>query len=299
MPTITATSPFPPPVPTVSGSLITVDQYLQQPARVTRTLQRLTLQRFIADLIFGQGPKATGGAVLYDQLTANDLFLKDDVERIEPGMDYPILTDEAPTPKLAAVGKWGGRVFITDEQKDRNATDVLARELTKLGNTIVRKVDTIAIATLNAAPILTFGGVDWTNAADNVILSNLVDAFTLVNDPDMGYEIDTVLLNPVQSADMLKNKSLRDALGPTAQEAIIRGASLGNLLNADFYKSNRVAAGTAYALMRRTVGGISDEAPLGSKNYRTEQNDRTWVQAARRLVPYVTDPLCCVKLVGI
>jgi hypothetical protein len=299
MPTTTGTSPFPPPVPTVNGSLVTVDQYLQNPTRVTRVLQRLNLQRYISDLIFGAGPAVTGGAVLYDQLTANDLFLLDDVERIEPGMDHPILTDEAPTPKIAAVGKWGGRVFITYEQRDRNRTDVLNRELIKLSNTIVRKVDTVAIATLNAAPILTFGGVDWTNAADNVILSNLIDAFALVNDPDMGYEVDTVLLNPVQSNDMLKNKSLRDALGPTAQEAIVRGASMGRLLNADFYKTNRVAAGTGYALMRKMVGGVSDEQPLRSRTYETEQNERIWVQANRRLVPYVTDPLCVVKLLGI
>lgn len=294
-----AVTPFPPPPPTVSGNLITVDQYLNTPTRIIRTLQRLTLQRFLAEMIFGPGPRAASGSVIYDQLTANDLFMKDDVELIEPGMDYPILTDERPTPKVATVGKWGGRVFVTDEQRDRNATDVLARQLTKLANTIVRKVDTIAIATLNAAPILTFVGTDWTAAADNVILSQLVDAFSLVNDPDLGYEIDTVLLNPTQAADMLKNKSLREALGPSAQEAIVRGANMGNLLNADFYKSNRVAAGTGYALMRRMVGGISDEVPQQAKTYRTEQNDRTWVQGARRLVPYVTDPLCVVKLTGI
>lgn len=297
--TTTPLTPFPPAPPTVSGPLITVHQYLTQPTRITRTLNRLTLQRFLAELIFGPGPRAEGGAVIYDQVVNNDLFTTQDVERIEPGMDYPVLTDEQPTPKIAAVGKWGGRVFVTDEQRDRNRTDVVARELTKLANTIVRKVDTIAIATLDAAPIRTHVGNDWTGAADGVILGNLIDGFSLVNDPDMGYEIDTVLLNTLQATEMLKSKSLRDALGPSAQEAIIRGASLGRLLNADFYKSNRVPAGTLYALMRRMVGGISDETPMASKTYRTEENDRTWVQSGRRLVPYVTDPLCVVKITGI
>lgn len=294
-----AVSPYPPAPPVVNGSLITVDAFLQSPTRVLRVLQNLTLQRFIADLIFGPGPRATGGAVIYDQVTENDLFLTRDVQQIAPGAEFPNLTDEAPTPKMAAVAKWGGRVFVTYEQRDRNDLNVLNREMTKLSNTIVRKVDTVAIAALAASPHLAFVGTDWTAAADNVILSQLVDAFALVNDPDMGYQVDTVLLNPTQAADMLKNKSLRDALGPTAQEAIVRGASLGRLLNADFYSSNRVTAGTAWALMRRTVGGISDEQPLAQRTYDQPENERIWTQASRRLVPYVTDPLCVVQLTGI
>lgn len=295
----TPVTPYPVAAPTISGNAITLDLFLRTPARVTRVLTNLALQRFVADLIFGNGPQATGGAVMYDQLSDNDLFLLRDVQQIAPGGEYPILTDEAPIPKVAAVSKWGGRVFVTDEARDRNAFDVARRQLTKLMNTIVRKVDTVAIAALAASPTRTFVGSDWTSASADTIIANLINAAGLVNNPDLGYVVDTVLLNPIQADELLMNKDFRAALQAASPTSILRDGTLGRMLNMDFYKSNRVAAGTAWIVQKGQIGGISDEVPMATKTYRQEDSDKTWIQGARRVVPYVTDPLAAVAVSGI
>lgn len=292
-------TPYPPAPPTVDANgIITIDQFLNQPTRVRRVLQNLALQRFVADVIFGPGPSVSGGAVLYDEVTANDLYTARDAQEIAAGGEYPILTDEAPVPKMASVRKWGGRIFITDEQRDRNELNVLNRELTKLRNTIVRKVDSVAFAALDASPKLTLTGADWSNTANDPI-AQIVDARAMVNDQDLGYEVDTAIINPAQEADLLKRDDFRKTLSPASQDAIVRGANIGQIMTIDFIKSNRVPAGTAWILQRRIVGGISDEQPLASKTYRQEDSDKTWVQASRRLVPYVTDPKAVVKLTSI
>ena len=131
---------YPPAAPTITGDTITVAIWLADVPRVARVLNDLAQQRYISGRIFATGPRATGGAIIFDQVTTTDLFLGRDVEVIAPAQDFPILTDTAPTPLTAAVAKWGGRVFVSDEARDRNRMDVLRREMTKLSNTLVRKV---------------------------------------------------------------------------------------------------------------------------------------------------------------
>ncbi len=290
---------YPPSGPTIVGENVTVSGYLTNPTRVRRLIENLTFERFIADRLFAPGPPAVGGAVLFDQVTANDIFLARDVQAIRPGQEYPILTDTAPTPKLAAIEKWGGRVYITDEQRDRNAYDVFARETRKLANTVIRKVDDVAIATLQAAPINAFVGSDWTAATGATMIANLVDGAAAINDPDMGYTADLVLLNPVQFNELLKQKDFRDAMQANTDNSILREGIIGSFLGMIFGRSNRIAAGTGYIASSRLVGGISDEVPLTTKMYREEREDSTFIQSGRRVVPYVTDPKAATRLTGI
>lgn len=291
---------YPPGPPTISGDEITVSMYLNNPPRVRRLVQDLTSQRFIADRLFTPGPRATSGSLIYDQVTAQDLFLARDVEQIQPGDPYPILTDTAPTPRVASVDKWGGRVFITDEQRDRNAIDVFVRETRKLTNTIIRKVDSVAIAVLDAAPVNQIAlANDWTTSTGANMISNLVDATAPINDVDMGYTADLVMLHPVQFNELLKNKDFRDAMQVNTGANLLAEGIIGEFLGMAFGRSNRVTPGTFYVAASGAAGGISDEVPLGTKVYREEANDATFIQGARRVVPYVTDPLAVTRGTGI
>lgn len=290
---------YPPGPPSIANDLLTVSIYLANVPRVQRIIDDLTLNRFIADRLYAPGPIATGGAVLYDQVSAGDFFLARDVEKIMPGQEYPILTDTAPTPKIAAVDKWGGQVFITDEQRDRNQINVFQRETRKLANTVVRKVDTIALAVLAAAPLNTFSGSDWTAATGATMIANLIDAASLINDPDMGYVADLVILNPVQFNELLKNKDFRDAMQANNENSMLRDGVVGDFLNMTFARSNRVTAGTGFVAASRMVGAISDEVPLNTVVYREEGIDSTFIKSSRRLVPYVTDPKAAVAISGI
>src|SRR6266576_1596780 len=137
--------------PTVSGTLYTVDMALNAPTRVTRTVMDLSLQRFFADRVFANTGGVTGGAVVYDELIANDLYLDRDIERVTPGDEFPIVTGSRRAPKVAEVEKWGGKFFVTIEARDRNDISVFTRNVRQLSNTIVRKINQRAVEVLEAA----------------------------------------------------------------------------------------------------------------------------------------------------
>lgn len=290
---------FPPASPTISSENITVSTYLNNPARIQRRIENITLRNFLADWMFMAGPRATGGSVVYDQVTTNDTVLSRDVEKIQPAGEYPILTDTAPTPKIASVDKWGGRILITDEQRDRNALDVFVRETTRLANTIMTKVDVVALAAVAAAPVNTLTGTDWTAATGAAMIANLIDAAALVNDNEMGYAADLVLLHPTQFNELLKNSDFRVAMTQFTESSMLRDGVIGNFLGMNFARSNRVTAGTAYVLASKFIGGISDEVPLTTEVYRMPGIDSTFIQSSRRLVPYVTDPKAAVLVSGL
>lgn len=290
---------YPPGAPTVNGQLITVEQYLKQPTRITRVINDLTRQRFIAERIFASG-SATGGAVIYDQVTASELYTDRDVQAIEPGSEFPIVTSGEVAPKVAAVTKWGGAAIFTYEAVRRDARDVLNRELTRLRNTIVRKVDTVAIAALDAAPINTDTGTDWSNPTTGDPILDLAQGRSTIDDADLGYTADTILINPAQYVDLMGSKTVREAL---PRESLtgnpIANGQLNGFMGFTWYVTNRVAAGTAYILSSTMAGSLNDELALYSRTIDQPERERYLVQAARVTVPTVTDPKAVLKLTGL
>src|SRR5215831_15168145 len=142
---------YPLAIPTVSTTTITMDMALNAPTRVTRTLMDLTLQRFFADRVFTSAGGVTGGAVVYDQLLANDLYSDRDIQRVAPGDEFPLVTSSRRVPAVAEVEKWGGKFYITIEARDRNDVAVFTRNVRVLANTIVRKMNQRAVEVLEAA----------------------------------------------------------------------------------------------------------------------------------------------------
>lgn len=298
----TTVTPMPPPVPTISGQTLSLSVFLNSPAVVQRTLENLTSQRYVADRIFTRGPEAAGGAVIYDQVLAQNLFTLRDVQEVRPGSEFPIVNGEEPTPLVALVSKYGGDAVFTYEQIRRNRRDVLARELIRLRNTIVRKVDLLAIATLDAAPIQTFAASgDWTTAATDIIF-DIEKGKSVLDAIDMGYEADTVLLNPAQALDIRGDGDIRLALPRENRNTNLLDKSatdLNGLLGIEkWYVTNRVAAGTVRVLDSRFTGFISDEVPAYSRVIDEEVKERKRVRAARIPAMGVTDPKAVVKITG-
>src|SRR3954468_20401276 len=108
---------YPLALPTVSGTTISVDTMLQQPTRITRYLSDLTLRGYWADKVFTPNGGVSGGAVLYNQLLENELFVSAgrDVQNVEPGAEFPLVTFDRPVPLVKPVEKFGGKFFVTDE----------------------------------------------------------------------------------------------------------------------------------------------------------------------------------------
>lgn len=297
----TTQTPFPPVPAAISGQNLTLSLFLNNPARVQRTLEELSSQRFIADRIFAGGPAASGGAVIYDQVTAENLYTLRDIQEITPGSEFPIVNGAEPNPLVALVKKWGGSAIFTYEQVRRNQLDVLRRELIRLRNTIVKKVDTVAIATLDASPKQTQSASgDWTTAATDII-SDVETAKNKIDLIDMGYEASWVLINPAQALDIRKDADIRTAYPRENLGANLlnKGAAdLAGILGLDWYVSNRVTAGEVW-VGAGTVGFISDEIPGPYSRVLDEMDKERWrVMAARVPTMGVTDPKAVVKITG-
>lgn len=285
--------------PTISGTNITVDTMLQQPTRVTRMIMDLTLQRFIADRIFASAGGVTGGAVVYDQATLNELYTNRDVERVSPGGEFPEIAADRQAPKVAEVEKWGGKVRISDEAKDRNNTALFTNKIRQLANTVVRKINQRAISELTAsiaASGQTVAGVSWADVvvggsaqsnADEFPARDFALASQMAEEDELGVQYDLWLLNPQEYAQLI----------------IIYGAAglteLLNAMNISIYVSNRVTAGTAYAVAQGQVGEMRVEKPLGSETWRDPDHEETVVQTSVRPVMYVTNPYAVLQFTGL
>ena len=285
-------------LPTVSGTTITIDQMLSEPTRITHYLSDLTLRGLFATDIFTPSGGVTGGAVLYDQLTTNDLYLTRDVQNVEPGAEFPIVTSDRPTPRLAPVEKIGGRLFVTDEARDRNDSTALRREAQKLANNITRKLNARALSTLDAAATeysRTAVGVNWsavvTGGASQTNATGWPAAdfakFQLQADTDeLGITFDRIYLNPAQanSFKLTYGSEWRSVLDDWGYEMV---------------STNRVTAGTAYVVASGQVGQFRLEKGLTTETYREERTQRTWIQTDIRPVFVVDGPFGVLKVSGL
>ena len=286
--------------PQVSGDKITVSTLLAQPTRITRYLSDLSLRGFVSSRIFSTASGVSGGAVIYDQLTLNDLFPTRDVQSVGPGAEFPIVTSENQEPKVAAVEKFGGKFFVTDEAKTRNDTGVIQREGVKLINAITRKIDARAIVTLDAeiaarAATQSMTGTNWsavvTGGASQSNASawpaaDFAKAQLLADRQELGVTFNLWLLNPQQ----------------LAQLKLVYGSDYSAVLSSygiEAVASNRITAGTAYVLVAGAVGELRLEKPLTTETWREESRQITWVQSDVRPVMYVTDPYSVVKVTGL
>ena len=297
MPTSPTSYPLGPPV--VSGGAITVQTLLNQPTRITRYLSDIKLRNFISSRVFSSPGGMSGGAVIYDQLTLNDLFPTRDVQQVEPGSEFPIITSEDQEPKVATPAKDGGKFFVTDEARDRNDQGVIQREGRKLINAITRKLDARTVGVLDAEIATrgsqTVAGINWgavvtggagqSNAAAWPA-ADFSKVQLLADTQELGVVFDLWIVNPTQLAQF------KLVYGSDAKEVL---ASYG----IEMLASNRVAAGTAYAVEAGQPGEMRLEKPLTTETWREQKRQITWVQSDVRAAMYVTDPYSVVKVTGL
>jgi hypothetical protein len=294
---------YPLALPTASGNTISVDLMLQQPTRITRYLSDLTLRGYWADKVFTPNGGVSGGAILYTQLTENELFVSSsrDVMNVEPGAEFPLVTFDRPVPLVKSVEKFGGKFFVTDEARDRNEPLMLMQGPQRLANTISRRIHANAVVEIDAAltalggSAQTTSGNDWsavvtggssqTNAtgwpaADFAKIQLLADT------KELGVTFDTWILNPTNASEF------HIAYGNAWKQVLADNGIT-------FVVTNRVAVGTAYIVEAGTVGEMRLEKALGTETWREQKTQRTWVQSDVRPVFAVTNPYSIAKITGL
>lgn len=279
---------------------ITVETYLRQPARVTRALEALARPYTMADELLGRGPQATGGAVVFDQVTDPDPLIEGDVQEVQPGGEFPTLTGGDVAPLVARVQTWGAKDYMTDEAVRRDTRDLLSRKLNRIARTVAKKVDRHALARFRAAPIREAGGSSWASSAAN-IYRDVASAQLLVDKGALAYQLDTAIISPQTAFNMRMNEQLQKAVTaatPSQSPILVNDLPpIGGI--ARWFVSNLVGDNEALFTVGKLAGSISDEVPFTSETWRDPHTRRTFVQAYRVPTVYITDPLSVVRMQGI
>lgn len=287
----------------VSGSIISLDTLLQEPTRITAYLSDITLQNFFADKIFMAAGGVSGGSLIYNQITYNDLYPTRDVANVAPGSEFPNLTSTRPTPLVAVPEKFGGKFAVTDEERDRNDPSVVQMQGIKVMNAITRKLNQRAITALTASLAQTGGattmvGNNWastiTGGASQTTnqqwpAADFAKAQLLADQTELGYTFDTWIVNPQEKAHM---EMVYSGLGGGAQQQL-------DAYGITMLATNRVAAGTAYAIANGRVGQMRMEKPLSTETWRDPEEQVTWVQSDVRPLFAVTDPYAVIQVTGL
>lgn len=308
--------PFPAAPPTVDGTRVTVDELLRQPLRILEDLQDLTLQRFFAEELFTPGEDVPAGAVVYDQLSSNDIFPDRDVQRVTPGSELPLIVTSRREPRTAFAKEVGGKFFATYKAITRNAIGDFTRDERLLANAMVRWWNAEALAVLNAS-IAAVGasavvtGTDWSDPNAD-IYGQLASVQFAAEQREMGLELDTVIVNSAQGLDIDMSEKLAKRIRELPPDVpVLRGAGQVQVQDFTVIRSNRQPAGTALVLQRGVQGnrhiepaGGGDDIEIDANGLAVqrwdEKSERRWyVQGWKSEVLYVNNPFAVYRLQGI
>lgn len=285
--------------PSVAGNTLSVDLMLKEPTRINAYLSNIALKGYFAERIFANGGGVSGGALVYTQLTSNDLFPSRGGQKVAPGAEFPEVTFDRPEPKTAQVEKFGGKFRVTDEARDRNDLSLIQSEGVKLGNDIQRWLHARALTELEAS-ITAIGadvqitGTSWADATALTISTENKAALPAADlamirkrgqKQELGADYNLLILNPDEYANL--NIIYGDA------EAWLRSQGFSVAV------SNIVTGGTAYAVAEGQVGQVRYEQALKTETYDDRSTQSTVVQSSIRPVFAVTNPYNVIKLSGL
>jgi hypothetical protein len=207
-------------------------------------------------------------------------------------------------PLVALVEKFGGKFPVTDEAKARNDVGRVTNQMRRLANTLTRKMQQRGIAELEAAisafSRTTAATVTWKVAAEEARLSQkpinsplgpLFKALQLMEELEMGYEFNTLIVSPAD------NYLLSLFYNEQAPQAALKTLGIENLI-----VTPRKAAKSAILTAGKQVGEMRLEAPMRTTTEREGApllREQTWVQTAINPLFVVTDPYAVLEITGL
>lgn len=249
--------------PTISGTVISVDQMLANPTIIPAIIRNLsaTQRGYFLDRMFSTpGGTVSGGAVIGTPTAPSEeeLFLSKDqtVAPRAPGAEAPRVGGTRPAPKVFYVESWSGSIEINDEAKRRNDTDGVNRLLSQVANSFTNTLQKRALEVLDAYITEVSRShenkTNWTTAPGieeaktKLSEAPAVDfayAQQLMDEDEAGETLRYVILNPAEAF------SLAAFYGPTY-------AALMDTYGLVPIVSPRVTAGVAYYLSEGGVGPL-------------------------------------------
>lgn len=295
------------PVKHPEGTLTTAELHLllSNPTVIAKRLLDLTQMRFIADFLLSGRFNAAGGGIFYE--TGEEAFASEDPESVSPLGEYRKVVLESGEVVSARTVKWGLDSEISDEKIARQGISYVNKGLLRLGNTIVRHVDSVAMAVIASRVSSTFASpATWTTAGKAIEAALSIQQTRA--DLGMGLDLSTIVLKPTQYAKVIgmlvDDKALPREAGATAVNGNIPVDALGFT----WAVSPHYTGTNPLLVDREQLGGMADEnlggpgyASAGgvgveSKSIRNEANDGYTLRGRRVTVPVVTEPLAGVAI---
>lgn len=274
---------------------------------IARRVADITKLGFVGDYLLSQRLVANGGGVFYE--TGESAFSPEASAVVAPGSEYPNVLLPEGVIAGAAVQKRGLGTDITDEKIKQRGMAVVTGALTKLGNTVIRDVDQLAMAVVAAKVTSTFASPAGTWDTAGKIVRALEAARQNRADMGMGYDLSTVVLSPDDWAAVLeilvdKNAFPRENGNPVVTGNLPREAFGFTFVTTPYYTGNPLL------IDRDQLGGMADESldspdwsSYGGSNVEAQRERGTgkdkWIVRARRVtVPIVLEPLAGVTITG-
>lgn len=292
---------YPAPPPTISNDLVTVSRLLQNPTALRRRLRTFLDMRFVSDQVLTGRYVSAGGAVLYEQ--SEPIVTDRAIEQVAPGTEYPMANIQAGTAAIAAVAKWGQAVPVTDEEIKRNVYggQVVDRNLRKVVNTIIDKVDAVTMAAIEAAVtshVDCKGGWIGVTSKTN-ILRDLLLAKKAITDLKMGYKPDTLLVDDLAYAYLMSDTTIETARSRERLDNPVYTGEMDVIAGLVILHSPS-APSDPYVLDSTQLGGMADEQGASPgytvsdlaveiKSIRKDETDSWKLQGRRLTVPVVVE----------
>jgi hypothetical protein len=302
---------FPAQPPTLSGDLLTISRFLQNPTAISRRLRDFRDLRFVSDQILTQRWRSSGGAVL---VTQSEPFVNNRaVEAVAPGSEYPFSPQSYGTAVIAAVQKWGQGNFLTDEEIVRSVFlgGVVDRSLRKTVNSVIKQVDTVALAAVASAVTQTQA---VTNGAWSVLgtanpFYDVQSAVAQIYGLNLGYNPDTILLNDTKFAQLTANTVVSNLLRRETTDNPIYTGQITTIAGLNIVRSPNLPTSDVWILDSTQLGGMADEVD-GAPGYtvsdmavqiqaeREEERDGWNLWGRRKTVPVVQEPGAAIRITG-
>jgi len=293
------------PVPTVSGTTITVDWLRNDPRRIYRLLRTLVMQNLVGwRLLTGRVDLTGTGFGIFE--ISESIFAALSGSVVRPLSQYPLTQTGVPTLGTVKPDKTGLKTIISDEDAAHNQIDKVMRDLRKIANQLTFQNDALALAAIASAVTKTQAAVAAWNSGTADPFRDVLLAAASVESENQGYSVDTVATTPTLFAYAISravNAGLlpREATG----NAVTRDINTIQIANLTWVKTTNMPSGVSAVVLDSTMLGSMAYERLGggyqgdpsdvasgveSKRYREEDVDGVTVQARIVRAPMVQEP---------
>jgi hypothetical protein len=305
---------YPPAAPTLSGDVLSINRFLQNPTLVARRLRTLAEQRFISDSLLTQRIAAPGGSVLYE--TGETIYTDTAPLGVAPGAEYPRTAVSHGTASLAKTTKWGSDVEVTDEAISRQLINPVERAFEKLVNHMVKTVDSVSMSAVNSAVTqTTAASATWTGSSA-AILRDVLLAKARIAKLNQGFDPDTLVVDDETYAHFLSDSTISNLWPRETSATPVQSGSWPLIAGLRVLVSPHVQGGgtsnaIAMVLDSRALGGMADENLSGpgyvstngvgvqAKTIRQDEADKWLLRCRRITVPIVLEPAAAWKITGV